>query len=108
MINFNRCSCCFLTDSKYLYYTLFDQAHINTSWKNEALGSHPQAKMKIKSRHALKAFTKNNSEQTKKGSKLFTTHPLFFASPSMSVCVMVEVSKPIVNVVKEENNLALP
>lgn len=71
MIDFNRCSLCFLTDSKYLYYTLFDQAHLNTSWKNEALGSHPQAKMKIKSPHALKAFTKNNSEQTKKVPNFF-------------------------------------
>lgn len=33
--------------------------------KNEALGSHPQVKMKIKSLHALKTFTKKYSRQKK-------------------------------------------
>lgn len=68
MISFNRCSLCllinFLQDLCTIHYR-FDQAHINTSRKNEALGSHPQVKMKINSLHALKTFTKNNSGQKK-------------------------------------------
>lgn len=44
----------------------------------------------------------------KKGSKPLVGHLLFFASLNMSVCVMVEVSKLTINMVKEENNLALP
>lgn len=68
MISFNRCSLCllinFLQDLCTIHHR-FDQAHINTSRKNEALGSHPQVKMKINSRHALKTFTKNNSGQIK-------------------------------------------